>query len=104
VSVSFATGSPGESMRPDPNPLKLAVLAKLLEFLPIALAHDHVVPGSTHASDSNGVPSNMSIIQMHNATTMRVESYFSHSGFAGVMYAHIALMTIAWVFLLPLCT
>lgn len=31
-------------------------------------------------------------------------TYFSHPGYAGLMYAHIGLMVVAWVFVLPVGT
>lgn len=30
-------------------------------------------------------------------------TYFTHSGYSGLMLAHIGLMTVAWFFVLPIC-
>ena len=64
-------------------------------LLPLAAAHgDH-----EHKNMDMGVPAPA-------ATPVPADSYapnyFSHAEYRGLMYAHIALMTFGWVFVLPL--
>jgi len=65
-------------------------------LLPIVVAHSHEDETSM---DMEASPSRPMIIAS-NVTTAAPESYF-HYGHSGFMVAHIALMTIGWVFVLP---
>jgi hypothetical protein len=49
--------------------------------------------GSTHVNMTSSTPAAVTQAVPHN--------YFRYPGFAGWMYAHIALMTIAWAVVLP---
>lgn len=66
-----------------------------LVFLPIVLAHggpaEKQDPQSHGAQDGAG----------QKDDTNHPPSYFSHPEHAGVMLTHIALMTLAWVIVLP---
>jgi hypothetical protein len=61
-----------------------------LFLLPAALAHS---PGEGPQRDSHGGG--------HKGHTKSADTYFALSEHASVMYAHIAVMTIAWVMVLP---
>ena len=70
-----------------------ATSAVVLGLLPVVLAHgehgghdDHGEVPPEGIQDSPEYP----------------PSYFSHTEHVGVIYTHIALMTLAWVFVLPL--
>lgn len=62
-------------------------------LLPGALAHseEHDPHGYTHQDHDNG-------------TSKYPDTYFTLSEHAGIMYAHIITMTIAWTFILPIGT
>ncbi len=77
----------------------------LLGLFPIAFGHGP----ESHAGDlvragmSGGAShtASMSNITMNSMEQVQ-PSYFSHSGFSGLMLAHIVSMTIAWFFILPI--
>ena len=61
----------------------------VLSLLPVVLAHgggkEHVEVHTDEPKDNSEYP----------------PTYFAHPDHVGVIYAHIALMTLAWVFVLP---
>lgn len=68
----------------------------ILAGLPIALAH-----GSDDAANTSH--SDHASMSMPNMEPMPdIPSYFSHPEHSGLMYAHIVLMVISWVILMPL--
>jgi hypothetical protein len=66
-----------------------------LVIAPTALAHgSDPGDGSESGNDgTHGVPA--------GETPQYPETYFSRAEFASLIYAHIAFMTLAWVFILP---
>jgi hypothetical protein len=66
-----------------------------LVFAPTALAHgsDHGDGSESSNDGTHGVP--------NGETPQYPETYFSRAESAGVMYAHITFMILAWVFILP---
>lgn len=73
----------------------------LLAALPLVAAH-----GDEHEHSGMAMNMGSAHINMTSAATAEVPSavphnYFRYSGFAGWMYAHIVLMTIAWAVVLP---
>jgi hypothetical protein len=75
----------------------------LLAALPLVAAH-----GDEHAHSGMTMDMGSTHINMTTAATAATISpdvshnYFRYPGFAGWMYAHIILMTIAWAVVLPL--
>lgn len=92
------------AVKSTPSPSATA-LVLLLGFLPLILAHgggghdDAQTDGAMSMSGSHGN-------QTHDADQPKDESeyppsYFSHPDHASAIYTHIALMTLGWVFILP---
>ena len=82
----------------------LLVALSLAGFVPRVLTHgDDEGEGNTMSvtaatmSTSSAMPS-ASLV----ATPNSPESYFAYPKFGGLMLAHIALMTVAWLFVLPI--
>ena len=77
--------------------------ALLLGDLPLAFAHGD--DGHSHGDMSmamgafkvSGVSNSMS-----NSTSTAAQSYFAYPSLSGFMVAHIVLMTLAWLFILPI--
>jgi hypothetical protein len=67
-------------------------------LLPIAVAHGH---GDDMSMDMEVSPPRPTIVASAHAAVDAPESYFQH-GSSGLMVAHIALMTLGWVFVLPI--
>ena len=78
--------------------LLLPAILSLLVFLPFVLAHGHDSPGSEEASV--GAPS--TLLTSINTTNPKIPSYFAHPQHVVLIIAHIALMTVAWFFILPI--
>ena len=77
----------------------------LLGLLPLAFAHGHDsnAGGSTGMAMSAGASHVVPVSDVTiNSTVPMLPSYFAHSGLSGLMLAHIAFMTIAWFFVLPI--
>ena len=72
----------------------------LLSFLPKAIAHGHDdtmnpnLDGAAHTSAAASLPTSI-------GATESLDSYFQYGEHSGFMFAHIVLMTLGWVFLLP---
>lgn len=82
----------------------LAAAASLLELLPLVVAHGHDENG-TDLGEMNAA-SVSATAAAHNAAEAveALPSYFWHPEHAGLMYAHIALMILGWVVVLPVGT
>jgi hypothetical protein len=73
----------------------------LLAALPLVAAHGDEHEHSGMAMNMESIHSNMTSATTVAATPAVPHNYFRYPGFAGWMYAHIALMTIAWAVVLP---
>lgn len=74
-------------------------VAALLVVLPLVVAHGHdeVVP-----SGIVGAPSEMRpTITTTNSTISEPESYFQNGEHSALIFCHILLMSLGWVFVLP---
>ena len=78
-------------MRPQPLNFVFAS-AVLLGFASVAIAHSNDEGMSMDISDAPARPTSTSV----------PETYFRYSEHVGLMMAHIFLMVIAWVFILPI--
>lgn len=73
--------------------LYLLAVATVLGFIPTALAHGD----------------EMDMDMGHGVEPPKLDpdayppTYFAHSEYTGVIYAHICLMAVAWVIILPTC-
>ena len=77
------------------------------EVIPHALAHGDDDGEGENMKMSAQAPPTFSISSaIPSASTMAAasspESYFAYPKFGGLMLAHIVLMTIAWLFVLPI--
>ncbi|CAK7266246.1 hypothetical protein SEPCBS119000_001927 [Sporothrix epigloea] len=88
----------------------LFVAVVLLAIAPVILAHDDGEDMKMEMESSSGMDMNEAMLQALNVTTNSTTedaavvykpTYFAHPEHAGLMYAHILLMTLAWVFALP---
>lgn len=72
----------------------------LLATTSVVLAHSHDDhPGEM--ADIGSVPSSLSIANI-NSSSVSPQSYFTYPGLNGLMLGHIVLMTVAWLFVLPI--
>lgn len=83
--------------------LPAALLA--LEVIPLAFAHDH--DSHDREAQAMGAPKTLHLSLPLSSTSMNSfnaapQSYFTWPDFEGPMLAHIVLMTVAWVFVLPI--
>lgn len=74
----------------------------LLAALPLVLAHGDEHEHSGMAMEMGSTHGNMTTGATVAATSAVPNNYFRYPEFAGWMYAHIALMTIAWAIILPI--
>lgn len=74
----------------------------LLAALPLVLAHGDEHEHSGMAMEMGSTHGNMTTAATIAATSTVPNNYFRYPEFAGWMYAHIALMTIAWAIVLPI--
>ena len=84
----------------------LTSVVLLLELVPLALAHGHdghdgmsmdMAMSSSHTTDNTTASPPMT-----SPTEPPLPSYFSHPEYSGLILAHIVLMTIGWLFILPI--
>ncbi|KAI5460251.1 hypothetical protein BGZ63DRAFT_386828 [Mariannaea sp. PMI_226] len=80
-------------------------LILLISLLPLVVAHGGSGRDDSMSMDMSGGGGHSN--QSHQVDTPKDESeyppsYFSHPDHVGAIYAHIALMTLAWVFILPI--
>lgn len=76
--------------------------AVLLGLVSVAVAHGHDEDMNMEMGDSSATrPTILSATS--TATSVPVpDAYWSYSEHGGLLTAHIALMTIAWIFVLPI--
>ncbi|KAL8717004.1 MAG: hypothetical protein Q9225_005721 [Loekoesia sp. 1 TL-2023] len=81
----------------------------LLAHTGITFAHGHddhgesaMDLGASMTAASTSVPSAMPSATAAMSSAPVSQTYFTYSGFSGLMLAHIGLMTIAWFFVLPI--
>lgn len=85
------------------NQLNLIAVLLLLRVLPEALAHGHGDSMAMRVSSGIDVHFSNSTTSFANMTfAQSPQSYFAYSKYSGLMLGHIGLMTIAWVFVLPI--
>jgi hypothetical protein len=77
--------------------------AVLLDLVSVALAHGHDEDASMEMNTCMNL-SEVSPPHIYNSTEMGPPSYFRHSEYSGLILLHIVLMSIAWIFVLPLGT
>ena len=76
----------------------------LLGAVPLALAHGD----ESNESGMGGMGAEMahlasaSSVAALNSSTVEQQSYFTYQRYGGLMLAHIALMIVAWFFVLPI--
>ena len=89
-------------MQPASRNFAILAGALLLGVIPSVVAHGH---GETEnmSMDMGGMSSaKPTIASVVNDTMIEPASYFQLTEHAGLMFAHILLMTIGWVFVLPI--
>ena len=90
----------GRALKPA---LTCALLALLI--LPLVAAHGDEAPADHLGMDAGGAQSAHdahSAMQMASLGEYNVEpSYWRHSEYSGLMLAHVLLMVVSWVFVLP---
>lgn len=81
--------------------LIIAVALPLIGTLPVSHAHNY---GGQMANSAGAVGSLPNIVPPFGVTNSSIllQSYFSYSENSGLLLAHIALMVVAWLFILPL--
>ena len=80
-----------------------AAAALLLDVLPHALAHGDDGHGDGDMAMAMGASMASAVnSSIGNSTSAVPESYFAHPYLSGFMVAHIVLMSIAWLFILPI--
>jgi hypothetical protein len=88
---------------PTPQLVKLLALVAIIGALPLVLAHPH---GGGHGGEEEMDDMDMVHAMVSEEPTPDPSAsdatYFAHPDFKGAIYAHIALMVIAWVFVLPI--
>ena len=88
------------SMQPLPPKLLILASAFLLGLASVAVAHGHDDNRMDMAEPALPRPT---LASAGNATTQAdVQTYFRYSEHSGLLMAHIILMTVAWVFVLPI--
>lgn len=78
----------------------------LLGLLPLITAHGDDEPEMNMGMQMSSVSTTIATATdstVVNNTNIAESSYFQHPELGGLMVAHIILMTIGWVFVLPLC-
>lgn len=80
----------------------IAVTLALFATLPMVVAHGG--GGSVadeHGTDTHAHASHENVVEQMNESEYP-PTYFSHPEYAGLIYAHIVLMSLAWIIILPL--
>ena len=83
------------------NRLIITIGVALLSLLPTAVAHGHHenmntnMEGGSQPVPALSLPTLLEVVEPHG-------SYFQHGEHSGLMVAHIVLMTLGWVFILPI--
>lgn len=89
-------------MRPSLRNFVLLAEAVLLGFVSSAVAHGHDEHGDMNMDMGGMSSSRPTIATASNSTMAEPTSYFQLTEHTGLMFAHIVLMTIGWVFVLPI--
>ena len=97
-------GSPTYLQSPNPNPMRSSRIltstsaALLLGVLPLVAGHEEHGDMSMHmdaAATATAVSNTTALVDTR-------PNYFRHPHYTGWIYAHIALMLLAWVVVMPL--
>ena len=91
-------------------PLRVSASALLLTAVLASRAHAHSDAAATGMGmgmgmdmDGDGdMDTGMGEAGHEQSASQYPPTYFAHPGHVGVIYAHIALMVLAWVFVLPI--
>ena len=86
---------------PTGRALLITAAAALLELLPLAVAHGEDFHGPDGKTAMQEAPGRPTIADGLNQTLVEPRSYFALPDHASAMYAHILLMVLAWIVLLP---
>ena len=90
-------------MKPSSRAWSVLAGTVLLDIVSVALAQSHDEDASMKMGTSMNL-SDASRPHIYNSTEMGPPSYFRHTEYSGLMLLHIVLMSIAWIFVLPLGT
>lgn len=82
--------------------LLLFAFWSLLGAIPSAFAHGDDHHGSETASMEDAMSSPGAAAMASSTSLPGPESYFTHHEMSGYMLGHIALMVVAWFFILPI--
>lgn len=88
-------------MKPSSRVWSVLIGAVLLDLVTVAFAHGHDEDASIEMSTGMDL-SEASHPHIYNSTEMGPPSYFRHAEYSGLMLLHIVLMSVAWIFVLPL--
>lgn len=83
--------------------MPLATPRTALSLLAAAAAFSLVPAVAAHGGDRESGESGMNMDVKDEKLGSYPATYFSHPEHQGVMYAHVALMSLAWVAMLPVC-
>jgi Domain of unknown function (DUF2427) len=90
-------------MKASARPYTILVGSLLLELASRVLAYSHDGDermGMDNSSDQIDVL--RPTIMLLNSTNVGIQSYFRHSEHSALILAHIVIMSIGWIFVLPL--
>lgn len=82
--------------------MPLATTRTALSLLAAAAALSLVPAVAAHGGDHEGGESGMNMDMKDKKLDSYPATYFSHPEHQGAMYAHVALMSLAWVVMLPM--
>ncbi|KAI9643305.1 hypothetical protein NHQ30_007924 [Ciborinia camelliae] len=75
----------------------------LLGLVPLIAAHRDEEPDMDTSMQMSSIATATATPAINNTAVTEPSSYFRHPEHGGLMVAHIILMTIGWVFVLPIC-
>jgi hypothetical protein len=87
-------------MRPPSQTSVILASAVLLGLATAAVAHGHDENMNMDMGEASMARPTLATVV--NGTNAAPESYFRYGEHAGLMAAHILLMTVAWIFVLPI--
>jgi protein-S-isoprenylcysteine O-methyltransferase Ste14 len=90
-------------MKPTTKAWSVLAGVVLFDLVSVTLAHGHDEDASMEMSSGMNI-SEVPRPHIYNITDMGPPSYFRHPEYSGLMLLHIVLMTMAWIFVLPLGT
>jgi hypothetical protein len=88
-------------MKPNSRLCSILAGAVLLDLVSTAFGHGHEGIGTTE-TDSMMNHAEMARPTISNLEVIGLPSYFRHHPYSGLMLAHIVVMSITWIFVLPL--